>query len=86
MKIQNKYVFRIIISVFLYFVFFKKKVHGFGIVARSRCLGQARPWRESDTTARPKARGSSMFIWVWQTSQIQIQKVTSDSCLLGSDK
>ena len=63
MKIQNKYVFRTIISVFLYI--YLKKMHGFGIIARSRCLGQDRPGRGSAMAARPKAHGSSMFIWIW---------------------
>jgi hypothetical protein len=41
MKIKNKYVFRIIISEFLY-IFFLKKSHGSDMLARPRCLGYIR--------------------------------------------
>jgi hypothetical protein len=53
MKIQNKYVFRTTISVFLYF---QKKMHESGMIARSRHVGHAKPRRGVGMVARPKRK------------------------------
>jgi len=60
MKIQNKYVFRTLISEFLYFL---KMTHGFGMVAKPKHLGHVRTRHKSSMAARPKALGSDM---VWE--------------------
>jgi len=60
MKIQNKYVFRTIISECLYFL---KMTHGSGMVAKPMHLGHVRTTHKSSMAARPKALESDM---VWE--------------------
>jgi hypothetical protein len=50
MKIKNKYVFRIIISEFLYIL----KSHGSDMLARPRCLGYLRPRHGSGMVVIPR--------------------------------
>jgi hypothetical protein len=57
-KIQNKYIFRTIISKFLYFF---KKTHGSGMVAKPRRLGHARPRRGSGKVLRLRHLGLAFF-------------------------
>jgi hypothetical protein len=71
MKIQNKFVFRTTISVFLYF---QKKMHESGMIARSRHVGHARPRRGADMIARPKRLALARYLIFFLNNTSEVHK------------
>jgi len=71
MKIQNKYVFRTTISVFLYF---QKKMYESDMIARSRHVGHAKPRRGAGMVARPKRLTLTRYLIFFLNNTSEVHK------------
>ena len=71
MKIQNKYVFRTTISVFLYF---QKKMHESGMIARSKHVGHAKPKRGAGMVVRPKRLAPARYLIFFLNNTAEVHK------------